>query len=368
MTIYKITPEAVEPLRETSFEAENLYERYDIQRMLRDRPDVLEDRLFVLAEEYGGWEESKRRIDLLALDGRGRLVVIELKRRDQDSLMDLQAIRYAAMVANMTLEQVIQAHREFLESNNSDQDAEFLIREHLSSGDEEIGIDTSKPRIILVSSSFSKELTTSVLWLKGFELDVTCVKLQPYKSGEDLFLERSQIIPIPETEDYLIRVRDRERETERQDTSQSVTSSGGDGFQSSIDTANPDSRELLERLHKWALSVESNGLARLSTRSGSYNNVLRVTLPGGNSGLVNILKNKLGWGYLKFNGNLFDSRAPVSKRNIETIIAPMTIGQNTTLWELPDGILEALADAYGEANGILPDVVHTEAGSKGEVT
>ena len=368
MSVYKITPEAVEPLRETSFEAENLYERYDMQPMLRDRPDVLEDRLFVIAEEYGDWEESNRRIDLLALDGNGRLVVIELKRSDQDSLMDLQAIRYAAMVANMTLEQVIQAHRGFLESRKSDEDAEFLIREHLSSGDEEIGIDTAKPRIILVSSSFSKELTTSVLWLKSFELDITCVKLQPYKSGEDLFLERSQIIPIPETEDYLIRLRDRERETERGETSQVVTISGGDGFRSAIDTANPDSRELLERLHKWALSMESKGLARLSTRSGSYNNVLRVTLPGGNSGLVNILKNKLGWGYLKFNGNLFDSRAPVSKKSIERIIDPIAIGQNTTLWELPDGFLEALADAYGEANGLLPDVVQTETGSQGEAT
>ena len=41
-------------------------------------------------------------------------MVIELKRSDLDSLMDLQAIRYAAMVANMTLEQAIDAHRVYL--------------------------------------------------------------------------------------------------------------------------------------------------------------------------------------------------------------------------------------------------------------
>ena len=285
MSVYKITPEAVEPLKETSFEAENLYERQDIQRLLRDRPNVLEEGLFILAEEYGDWEESNRRIDLLALDGKGRLVVIELKRSDQDSLMDLQAIRYAAMVANMKLEKAIEARHGYLKSRGSDEDAEFRIREHLSTSDEEIGIDSAKPRIILASSNFSKELTTSVLWLKSYEMDITCVKLQPYKTGEDLFLERSQIIPMPETEDYLVRLRDKGKETELLEYSQVETTSGADGFRNAIETANANSQEMLERLYEWALSLESNGLAWLSTRSGSYNNVLRVTLPRSNSGL-----------------------------------------------------------------------------------
>ncbi len=359
MSVYKITPEAVEQLRETTFEAENLYERYDMQRLLRDSPDVLEEGLFILAEEYGSWEESYRRIDLLALDEEGRLVVIELKRSDQDSLMDLQAIRYAAMVANMTVEQVIDAHRDYLNKRDSNEDAESRIREHLRAEDAEIRIDTGKPRIVLVSSNFSKELTTSVLWLKGFEMDITCVKLQPYKTGQDLFLERSQIIPIPETEDYLVRLRDREREVERQETSQVETSSGADAFRGAIEAANADSKEMLEQLYNWALSLESNKLARLSTRSGSYNNVLRVTLPDSNSGLVNVLKNKLGWGYLKFNGNLLDSRAPRSKDRIEKI-TDMTIGQNTTLWELQDGFLEALTDAYREAKGAFSDMAEEE--------
>ena len=76
MAVYRRTNREFEPLAETSFEVENLYERYDLQRMLRDRPDLLEEGLFVIAEEYGDWEESNRRIDLLALDGQGRLVIV----------------------------------------------------------------------------------------------------------------------------------------------------------------------------------------------------------------------------------------------------------------------------------------------------
>jgi RecB family endonuclease NucS len=65
MPVYQVTKEDFEPLHRTSFEAEKLRERDDIQKRLRDRPDILEDGLYILAEEFGNWEESNRRIDLL---------------------------------------------------------------------------------------------------------------------------------------------------------------------------------------------------------------------------------------------------------------------------------------------------------------
>ena len=106
MAIYKMVgdKEKLDEVATTSFGQEGVLERADLQRMLRDQPDVLEKGLRIIAEEFGDWEDSNRRIDLLGLDANGRLVVIELKRGDTGSHMDLQAIRYAAMVANMTNE------------------------------------------------------------------------------------------------------------------------------------------------------------------------------------------------------------------------------------------------------------------------
>ena len=84
MSVYRITKdkdkEKFELLEMTSFEEQGLRERSDMQRLLRDEPAVLEKGLFILSEEYSSWEDSSRRIDLLALDGEGRLVVVELKR------------------------------------------------------------------------------------------------------------------------------------------------------------------------------------------------------------------------------------------------------------------------------------------------
>ena len=100
MSIYRMTEEKDELVRfcETSFEREGVKEA-DLQQILRVQPDILEDGLFILSEEYGNWDESKRRIDLLALDENGHLVVVELKRSDSDRReMELQAVRYAALV------------------------------------------------------------------------------------------------------------------------------------------------------------------------------------------------------------------------------------------------------------------------------
>ena len=371
MPVYQVTNQDFKPLAETSFEAERLYERNDMQRRLRDRPEVLEDGLFILAEEYGDWEESNRRIDLLALDSQGRLTVIELKRSDSDSLMDLQAIRYAAMVADMTLEQAVNAHRNYLRDRQRDEgDAEDLVRARLTRESGEIRINSGEPRIILVSSSFSKELTTSVLWLNRTGMDITCVKLQPYKAADSLFLESSRIIPIPEEEEYQLRLRNREEEAQQQqrEASRTETSQGSDEFRKSLETAKQSQKPRLAALLDVAVSLEREGLAELSTNTGSYNTVLRVRLPHSDRGFFNVFKNESGWGYLKFgSARLFDSRAPRTKQRLEQVLNG-TITPSSTVWELPDGFIDALADAYREAGGYPVATPELERGSELEAT
>ena len=120
---------------------------------------MLEDGLFIVAEEYSNWQDSSRSIDLLGLDEQGRLVVIELKRTKSGDHSELQAIRYAAMVSTMTLEQMIDAHRDYVAKRGRDEDARFRVLNHLGlaveNEDEEDEFDeevhTDRPRIILAS-------------------------------------------------------------------------------------------------------------------------------------------------------------------------------------------------------------------------
>ena len=188
----------------TSLGSEGVLERQDLQRIIRDQPEVIQDGLFIVAEEFSNWAESGRSIDLLGIakerNQKDRiLVVVELKRGDTGEHMDLQAIRYAAMAANMTLEQIVDAHRQYLQMRGIEEDAQESIRQFLDVGDgvTEPQVATERPRILLVSEGFSKELTTSVLWLNDAGLDIRCVRLWAYRHGDELLIDVDQVIPLP---------------------------------------------------------------------------------------------------------------------------------------------------------------------------
>jgi hypothetical protein len=214
MALFEVMASALSPLEETSFSGENLRERDDLQRLLRDRIEVVAPLTLVLSEEFGDWQESRRRIDLLALDKLARLVVIELKRSEDGGHMELQALRYAAMVSSMSFKQAVDAHQAWLERRGIKADArqrilEFLEWEDLSGNEQAFA---SEVRIVLVSADFSRELTTTVLWLtREYELDVTCVRLKAYRLDDRLILDAQRIIPLPEAADYIERVREKER-------------------------------------------------------------------------------------------------------------------------------------------------------------
>lgn len=93
MAIYELTKTNIRQIEETTFEAKGFMERFDLQRVLKDYIHVIAPDTMVLAEEYGDWEGSSRRIDLLCLDNEANLVVVELKRTEDGGHMDLQTIR-----------------------------------------------------------------------------------------------------------------------------------------------------------------------------------------------------------------------------------------------------------------------------------
>lgn len=212
MPLYEIHDSALAKIRQTTFAAEGTQERRDLQPLIRDNISVLDSDLMVLAEEFGEWDASKRRIDLLCLDSDANLVVVELKRTETGGAMDLQALRYAAMVSTMTFEQAVRTHANFLEAvGRGEKDAEAEILNFLGWDTPEDGDFAPDVRIILASASFSKELTTSVLWLTQRDIDIRCVQLRPYSHGGAILLDVQHVLPLPAAEEYQVRVREKER-------------------------------------------------------------------------------------------------------------------------------------------------------------
>ncbi|WP_292780299.1 hypothetical protein [Methylophilus sp. UBA6697] len=212
MALYQISDNTLIGLQPTSFQEEKLWERRDLQKLIKNNIDVIAGDVMVIAEEFGQWEGSGRRIDLLAVDKLANLVVIELKRTDDGGHMELQALRYAAMVSNMTWDQLRFIYSKYLQDNQLEYDAESKLCDFFGwdePREEEFAQDV---RIILASANFSKEITTSVLWLNDKDLDITCMRLSLHKLNEQLILSSEQIIPLPEAEAYQIEVKQKKHE------------------------------------------------------------------------------------------------------------------------------------------------------------
>lgn len=213
MPIYKLEGDKIKELTKTTFSNEKISEARDLQKFIINSIETIEQDLLVISSEFGDWEESRRRIDILCLDKDANLVVIELKRTEDGGHMELQAIRYAAMVANMTFEKAVKAHSKYLKNHsNTEKDPEGEILKFLEWDEANEDDFANDVRIILVSADFSKEITTSVLWLIEREIDIKCIRIRPQKDGENLYFDIQQIIPLPETADYQVKLREKAAE------------------------------------------------------------------------------------------------------------------------------------------------------------
>ena len=202
-------------VEESTFESLGIEERANLQHMVRDHIEIIDPDLMVVAEEFGDWEDSRRRIDLLCIDKEANLVVVELKRTEGGGHMELQAIRYAAMVSAMTFDRVVEAHAAYLKKRGLDGDARESILEFLS-WEEAVDDDFAQEvHIVLVSQNFSSEITTAVLWLNQRDLDIRCIRLTPHKANDGLFLSSQQVIPLPEEEDFRVSLREKGIEERR---------------------------------------------------------------------------------------------------------------------------------------------------------
>jgi hypothetical protein len=158
-------------------------------------------------------------LDLLAIDRFGYLVVIELKRDDSAQYADLQALRYASMVRGFTIDNLLPYYMDYLKKfgRYADESTEQL-RQHILNFINEEGFEelSNEPRIILVAQDFAKEVTSTVLWLIEHGIDITCIKLTPYTLEDEIFVTSEEIIPPKEMKDYLISIKTKEVEQEKE--------------------------------------------------------------------------------------------------------------------------------------------------------
>lgn len=206
--MYKIDRDKneIQPLTVKTFAELQFKERQHLQEWIAKHPNCLGEDLLILQKEFSDFSDTNERLDLLALDKAGHLVIIENKLDDTGKDVVWQALKYASYCSKLTRENVRSIYQDYLSKSGQNAVAEDNIVEFLGCADfEDVTINSGfTQRIILVAANFRKEVTSTIIWLMNFNIRAQCFKVTPYAMQEQLFLNMEQIIPVKDAEDYII--------------------------------------------------------------------------------------------------------------------------------------------------------------------
>ena len=209
--LFRIDPDSreSEAISEVDFAQLGFQERHDIQEWVAANSGILGEDLLIIGKEFSGFDRTNERLDLLAVDADGKLVVIELKRDDSGADAHWQAIKYASYLHRVDADRIIEMLAGYAEVSKADATNKLL--QHLNADD--LNALNNDQRIILASHRFAPEVTSAALWLNekapGDNL-ITCIQLTPYRDAKtgSLYVQANTIIPVPGAEAYMIGVGD----------------------------------------------------------------------------------------------------------------------------------------------------------------
>ena len=203
----------IEKIESTTFKQLGFKEREHLQEWIANNPSCLNEDLLIIQKEFDGFNDTSERLDLLALDKQGNLVIIENKLDDTGRDVTWQVLKYSSYCSTLNATQIIAIFNQYLAKIGSAETAEELLEEFLETEDykEKLNIGNSQ-RIMMIAGEFRKEVTSTVLWLLNYGLRLQCFKATPFRLNEQLFLNMEQIIPIKEAEEFVISMANKSRE------------------------------------------------------------------------------------------------------------------------------------------------------------
>ena len=169
-------------------------------------PSIFGEELLVIQKEFQGFSDTNERPDVLALDKNHSLVVIEIKLDNPGRDVVWQALKYASYCSQLSQDDICEIFQQYLALNGVDKKADQVITEFFGTEEfAELNLNMGiTQRIFLIAVNFPKEVTSTVLWLRKFDVQIECFRVTPYTKDEKLYLVIERIIPLKDAEDFII--------------------------------------------------------------------------------------------------------------------------------------------------------------------
>jgi hypothetical protein len=196
---FNIEKNEIEALDEVSF-AELNYKEKVIEEWVEKNPSIIDDNLLIISKQYS-FKKYNLITDLLAIDEKGNLVIIEIKRDTSTKHLDWQAIKYASLCSFLTPDDIIKMLSEHQKIPY--EKAKDDIKAHISNGDyDELDFNLNerlnkKQRVILLSKSYEDEILLTCKWLTEQKIDLQCYTCIPYiNKKNEIYISINKILPV----------------------------------------------------------------------------------------------------------------------------------------------------------------------------
>lgn len=231
-----------------------------LESWIVDSPELVGEPLLVLGQQLADFEEDQDRLDVLAIDADGELVLIELKVTDSFRVTDLQALAYAGAYASrepgelaQTLRWTMQKRAEATHDGTApageqsqpstsemtaadgsavaDPDTQATAQISLDESKERIAgflelddFDAWQPsqhvRIKLVAPTFPRRVLKTVKWLGDvYNMPIEAIAVRLFSQGSGQYsLTFERLLPLPDEGEFDMTIRRREERKRSENT------------------------------------------------------------------------------------------------------------------------------------------------------
>lgn len=162
----------------TAVSEERLATEQQIESAVESAPELLGMDVLIVGRQT---QTPSGPLDLLGIDGDGRMVVIENKRDRTPREVLAQAIDYAAWVNTLAFDEIDAIYSKYRASSNSAADLADDFEERFG---EELDAIAETPRIIIVASRLDDSTERMIDFLSdSFGVSVNAVLFQPFEGG-----------------------------------------------------------------------------------------------------------------------------------------------------------------------------------------
>ncbi|PEQ91709.1 hypothetical protein CN481_15585 [Bacillus sp. AFS006103] len=217
--MYKIQANKAIKVDEVTFSELQMLES-DIEELLRSNIDMVcdeEESMLIVGRQVRNVQHG--RSDLTAVDNKGNIVLIEIKRDRKDiesrkEAFEFQAIRYAASYAKIADPEdlVNKIYAPYIEKYRTEFEHPSLtsfelgnrkLNEFLQVNGSENSFNKNQ-KVVLVASEFDEQTLSAVAWLNSNGVNISCYKLIPFKIQDDVFINVEKLLPLADYEDYYV--------------------------------------------------------------------------------------------------------------------------------------------------------------------